>query len=131
VAGCSEAYRPLVLAQCAAGVAVATPLTSRWWCRMIWDKHATPLGIVALMVCLLGGCFYKQAPMRAAKAKSPRSAKEVRSTKSSGVHDPRLSAVLDVEPPDKELTCCCVALGSPVSNPLLYAPPSQMAPLGR
>jgi hypothetical protein len=56
-------------------------------CRMIWDKHATPLGIVALIVCLLGGCFYKQAPMRATKAKSPRSAKEVRSTKSSGVHD--------------------------------------------
>ena len=31
----------------------------------IWDKHATPLGIVALVICLGGGSFYQQAPLRA------------------------------------------------------------------
>lgn len=30
----------------------------------IWDKHASPLGIMALVLCLIGGSFYKQAPMR-------------------------------------------------------------------
>lgn len=30
----------------------------------IWDKHATPLGIMALVFCLIGGSFYQQAPMR-------------------------------------------------------------------
>jgi len=31
----------------------------------IWDKHASPLGISALVLCLVGGSFYQQAPMRA------------------------------------------------------------------
>ena len=31
----------------------------------IWDKHASPLGIMALVLCLVGGSFYQQAPMRA------------------------------------------------------------------
>lgn len=31
---------------------------------LIWDKHASPLGIVALVLCLLGGSFYQQAPMQ-------------------------------------------------------------------
>jgi len=31
----------------------------------IWDKHASPLGILALVLCLVGGSFYQQAPMRA------------------------------------------------------------------
>lgn len=31
---------------------------------MIWDKHATPLGIFGLLVCLTGGSLYRQAPMR-------------------------------------------------------------------
>ncbi len=30
----------------------------------IWDKHASPLGIAALVVCLLGGSCYRQSPMR-------------------------------------------------------------------
>ncbi len=30
----------------------------------IWDKHASPLGILALVCCLVGGSFYQQAPMR-------------------------------------------------------------------
>lgn len=61
---------------------------SGWWCRgkvsatsftligvlnkcmtvivntMIWDNHASPAGIASLFVCLIGGSFYQQAPMR-------------------------------------------------------------------
>jgi GDP-mannose transporter len=61
---------------------------SSWWCRdkvsatsftligvvnkiltillnlCIWDKHASPLGIASLLVCLAGGSTYQQAPMR-------------------------------------------------------------------
>eukprot|EP00747_Dinoflagellata_sp_TGD_P168784 gnl/TRDRNA2_/TRDRNA2_196001_c0_seq1.p1 gnl/TRDRNA2_/TRDRNA2_196001_c0~~gnl/TRDRNA2_/TRDRNA2_196001_c0_seq1.p1 ORF type:complete len:312 (+),score=42.03 gnl/TRDRNA2_/TRDRNA2_196001_c0_seq1:66-1001(+) len=31
---------------------------------MIWDKHATPMAICCLMVCLCSSSAYKQAPMR-------------------------------------------------------------------
>jgi len=31
---------------------------------LIWDKHATPMGIGALCVCLLGGSLYQQPPLR-------------------------------------------------------------------
>lgn len=61
---------------------------SGWWCRgkvsatsftligvlnkcltvlvnmMIWDQHASPTGIACLFLCLIGGAFYVQAPMR-------------------------------------------------------------------
>ena len=30
----------------------------------IWDKHASPLGMAALCVCLGGGSLYQQAPLR-------------------------------------------------------------------
>ena len=30
----------------------------------IWDKHASPLGIGALFICLAGGSLYQQAPLR-------------------------------------------------------------------
>ena len=30
----------------------------------IWDKHASPLGMAALCVCLGGGSLYEQAPLR-------------------------------------------------------------------
>lgn len=59
-----------------------------WWCRsmvsatsftligvinkvltitvnlLIWEKHATPLGLMCLVVSLCGGTMYRQAPMR-------------------------------------------------------------------
>jgi hypothetical protein len=62
---------------------------SSWWCRdkvsatsftligvmnkcltilinlMMWDQHAPPGGILALVLCLIGGSLYRQAPMRA------------------------------------------------------------------
>lgn len=61
---------------------------SGWWCRgkisatsytlvgvmnkcltvlmncLIWDQHAVPAGIACLLLCLVGGGFYRQAPMR-------------------------------------------------------------------
>lgn len=30
----------------------------------IWDKHSTPLGLVAVCICLLAGTFYQQSPRR-------------------------------------------------------------------
>lgn len=32
--------------------------------RVIWDKHAGLEGTAFLMVCMLAGTFYKQAPLR-------------------------------------------------------------------
>jgi len=31
---------------------------------LIWDKHATPSGLMALFVCLFSGMAYQQAPLR-------------------------------------------------------------------
>lgn len=31
---------------------------------LVWDNHATGAGILSLAVCLIGGSFYEQAPMR-------------------------------------------------------------------
>ena len=31
---------------------------------MIWDKHATPFGILCLLFCLVAAYFYQQAPLR-------------------------------------------------------------------
>eukprot|EP01031_Cornospumella_fuschlensis_P027579 gene27579-33311_t len=33
---------------------------------LVWSKHSTPLGLTAVCVCLIAGCFYQQAPKRAA-----------------------------------------------------------------
>ena len=32
---------------------------------IMWDKHATPAGVLCLLLCIAGGTMYKQAPMRA------------------------------------------------------------------
>lgn len=29
---------------------------------VVWDKHSTPLGLIAVCTCLLAGSFYQQAP---------------------------------------------------------------------
>jgi solute carrier family 35 len=31
---------------------------------IVWDKHSSPTGLIAVCVCLLAGMFYQQAPMR-------------------------------------------------------------------
>ena len=75
----------LVLLGCLAGTAIGY---AAWWCRdkvsattftlvgvmnkcltillnfFIWDQHAQPAGIACLLLCLLGGSMYQQAPMR-------------------------------------------------------------------
>jgi GDP-mannose transporter len=35
---------------------------------LLWDKHSSPLGTAFLLVCLAGGAFYEQAPLRARPA---------------------------------------------------------------
>lgn len=75
----------LVVMGCLVGTGIGY---TGWWCRgkisatsftlvgvlnkcmtvmvnlLIWDQHASPMGILSLFVCLIGGAFYKQAPMR-------------------------------------------------------------------
>jgi len=75
----------LVVLGCIVGTGIGY---SGWWCRnkvsatsftligvlnkcmtvlvnlMIWDQHATPTGISFLFLCILGGSFYRQAPLR-------------------------------------------------------------------
>ena len=31
---------------------------------LLWDAHASSRGIASLLVCVLGGAFYQQAPLR-------------------------------------------------------------------
>lgn len=31
---------------------------------VLWDKHSSPLGTAFLLLCLAGGAFYEQAPLR-------------------------------------------------------------------
>jgi solute carrier family 35 len=38
---------------------------------LIWDKHASPIGIAALLLCLLAGSMYQQSPLRSA-GKAPK-----------------------------------------------------------
>lgn len=75
----------LVVMGCLVGTGIGY---TGWWCRgkisatsftlvgvlnkcmtvlvnlLIWDQHASPMGILSLFLCLIGGAFYKQAPMR-------------------------------------------------------------------
>jgi GDP-mannose transporter len=38
---------------------------------MIWDKHASMLGLCSVVLCLLAGVFYQQAPRRDEGRKQP------------------------------------------------------------
>lgn len=75
----------LVVLGCLVGTGIGY---TGWWCRgkvsattftlvgvlnkcltvfmnvLIWDQHATPVGISFLFLCLIGGAFYQQAPMK-------------------------------------------------------------------
>lgn len=75
---------PLVLGSCLVGTSINY---TGWWCRsqlsatsyalvgvvnkvlaiianlLIWDQHAGPAGLFYLLVCLVGGAVYQQAPM--------------------------------------------------------------------
>jgi len=76
----------LVILGCLVGTGIGY---SGWWCRnqvsatsftligvinkcmtvivnlMIWDQHAPPIGIASLFLCIIGGSFYQQAPLKA------------------------------------------------------------------
>jgi len=76
---------PLLLIGCIIGTGIGY---SSWYCRekvsattftligvmnkcltvilnfFIWDKHASPVGITFLLLCLFGGSIYRQAPLR-------------------------------------------------------------------
>mmetsp|Transcript_44173 Transcript_44173/g.147319 ORF Transcript_44173/g.147319 Transcript_44173/m.147319 type:complete len:86 (+) Transcript_44173:1177-1434(+) len=39
---------------------------------LIWDKHASPYGIASLLLCLIGGSLYQQAPLRDALSEEER-----------------------------------------------------------
>ena len=62
---------------------------------LIWDKHASPLGIAALCVCLCGGALYEQAPLRRPKGYEPvvhaASIAPMDTTASADHDDPRTS----------------------------------------
>lgn len=92
--GCDSRY--FTLEACTA-LAISCALSagigfSSWWCRSLtsattftvigtlnkfltvllnialWSKHASPLGTGFLLMCLAGGAFYQQAPLRLAAA---------------------------------------------------------------
>lgn len=66
-----------------------------WWCRskisatsftivgvmnkcltvimnvLVWDQHATAMGVFSLIVCLVGGAIYQQAPLRKGVTEGP------------------------------------------------------------
>jgi hypothetical protein len=81
----SSAAIGFLLMGCAVGTGIGY---SGWWCRgkvsatsftligvinkcltilvnfMMWDQHAPTAGIACLLLCLVGGSLYQQAPMR-------------------------------------------------------------------
>lgn len=77
----------MLLLSCVVGTGISY---SGWWCRslttattyttlgvmckfatvllnmLVWDNHAAPAGIAALLICLSAGAMYKEAPLRSA-----------------------------------------------------------------
>jgi len=82
----------LLVAGCFIGTGIGY---TSWWCRdkvsatsftligvmnkcltvlvncLIWDNHASKAGIASLVLCIIGGTFYQQAPMRKEKVIDP------------------------------------------------------------
>jgi len=104
----------LVVLGCLVGTGIGY---SGWWCRdkvsatsftligvlnkcltvfmnvLIWDQHATPIGIASLFLCLIGGTFYRQAPMR----KNGDVMGKAQVQKDKGSSDPNIDIEKDVE----------------------------------
>ena len=68
--------RALVTATCYTILGVANKMLTVLANNLVWDQHASAVGILWLMVCLAGASGYKQAPMREEKAKEDSLAKE-------------------------------------------------------
>lgn len=64
--------RSLVSATCYTVLGVANKMMTVLVNVLIWDRHATPAGVLALCVCLGGASMYKQSPMRADARMHPR-----------------------------------------------------------
>ena len=60
--------RALVTATCYTVLGVANKMLTVMANNLVWDQHASSVGILWLMVCLAGASGYKQAPMRDEKA---------------------------------------------------------------
>jgi len=56
--------RSLVTATCYTVLGVANKMLTVLANLLLWDKHASPVGIACLLVCLAGATAYKQAPPR-------------------------------------------------------------------
>jgi GDP-mannose transporter len=56
--------RSLVTATCFTVLGVANKMLTVLANVLLWDKHATPLGIGCLALCLIAASAYQQAPMR-------------------------------------------------------------------
>jgi len=56
--------RFMVSATCFTVLGVANKMVTVAANALIWDQHATPLGIFLLMLCLLAATAYQQSPMR-------------------------------------------------------------------
>jgi len=118
-----------LLASCALSAGIGF---SSWWCRslvsattftvvgtvnkvltvllnvVVWDKHASPLGTFFLLLCLVGGALYQQAPLRAGAA----GAGGAGGASSGGGYEKVAAAATDEEKEDGEAP---PALGSSAS----------------
>ncbi len=61
---------------------------------MIWDKHSSPTGIMSVIVCLLAGVFYEQAP-RVDKSKAIEASLSI---KKDDINDPMEQLEMELEP---------------------------------
>jgi hypothetical protein len=59
-----------VTATCYTVLGVANKMITVLANLALWDKHASPAGVISLLVCLLGAALYKQAPVRSAEEPS-------------------------------------------------------------
>ena len=56
--------RSLVTATCYTVLGVANKMLTVFFNVVMWDQHASSVGILSLVVCLAGAAAYQQAPMR-------------------------------------------------------------------
>jgi GDP-mannose transporter len=60
---------------------------------LIWDKHATPFGIFALVICLGGGAFYQQSPLRSGQTAEKVAGKSVKDSEDEMQDDSGIEAL--------------------------------------
>ncbi|CAI0627259.1 unnamed protein product [Linum tenue] len=75
---------------------------------VIWDKHATFVGTIGLLICMVGGILYQQSTSNKPKAAAEVTVKE---TEGEGGEAEEVQKLLemqskDVSEPQQALTCC-------------------------